>query len=60
MILNIITYYYNIQFTMKLLMMMMIMILMMMMMMMMIMMMMVMATTMSQCLRESWVVSTLC
>ena len=54
MILNIITYYYNIQFTMKLLMMMMIMILMMMMMMM------VMATTMSQCLRESWVVSTLC
>ena len=56
MILNIITYYYNIQFTMKLLMMMMIMILMMMMMMMM----MVMATTMSQCLRESWVVSTLC
>ena len=54
MILNIITYYYNIQFTMKLLMMMMIMILMMMMMMM------EMATTMSQCLRESWVVSTLC
>ena len=58
MILNIVTYYYNIQFTMKLLMMMMIMILMMMMMM--VMMMMEMATTMSQCLRESWVVSTLC
>ena len=55
MILNIITYYYNIQFTMKLLMMMM-----MIMILMMMMMMMVMATTMSQCLRESWVVSTLC